>query len=166
MQCIFSVFFSRSIRYSSPSSPVPQGGQPVWTESRVSCPLTCSWVRPMESTAGDWRERGGRRVAGGIWYLPRLRVVAPGGPLSFYVWGQGIAFAFSASLYPIHSVYTAYVLSYFSPVQLFVTLWTITHQAPLSMGFSRQEYWSGLLCPPPGDLPNPGTESASLISSA
>ena len=40
-----------------------------------------------------------------------------------------------------------------SPVQLFATLWTVTHQAPLSMGFSRQEYWSGLPCPPPGDLP-------------
>ena len=43
-----------------------------------------------------------------------------------------------------------------SRVQLFVTPWTIAHQAPLSMGFSRQEYWSGLPCPPPGDLPNPG----------
>ena len=36
------------------------------------------------------------------------------------------------------------------------TPWTVAHQAPLSMGFSRQEYWSGLLCPTPGDLPNPG----------
>ena len=40
----------------------------------------------------------------------------------------------------------------------FVTLWTIARQAPLSMGFSRQEYWSGLPCRPPGDLPNPGIE--------
>ena len=37
----------------------------------------------------------------------------------------------------------------------------VAHQAPLSMGFSRQEYWSGLSCPPPGDLPDPGTEPAS-----
>ena len=37
-----------------------------------------------------------------------------------------------------------------------VTLWTVTHQAPLSEGFSRQEHWSGLPCPPPGDLPHPG----------
>ena len=43
-----------------------------------------------------------------------------------------------------------------SHVQLFVTLWTIARQAPLSMEFSRQEYWSGLPCPPPRDLPNPG----------
>ena len=42
------------------------------------------------------------------------------------------------------------VLSQFSHVQLFATLWTIAHQIPLSMGFSKQEYWSGLPCPPPG----------------
>ena len=39
----------------------------------------------------------------------------------------------------------------------FATPWTVAHQAPLSMGFSRQEYWNGLLCPTPGDLPDPGT---------
>ena len=54
----------------------------------------------------------------------------------------------------------------FSCVWLFVTPRTIARQAPLSMGFSRQEYWSGLLCPPPGDLPNPVIEPASLTSPA
>ena len=49
-------------------------------------------------------------------------------------------------------------LSCFSRVRLFVTLWTIAHQAPLAIGFSRQEYWSGLPCPPLGDLPDPGIE--------
>jgi len=44
---------------------------------------------------------------------------------------------------------------------LFVIPWTVTHQAPLSMGFSRQEYWSGLPWPPPGDLPSPGIKPAS-----
>ena len=58
------------------------------------------------------------------------------------------------------------VLSRFSRVQLFVMLWTVAHQAPLSMGFSRQEYWSGLPCSPPGDLPDPGIEPASLMSPA
>ena len=53
------------------------------------------------------------------------------------------------------------LLSCFSNVQLYATLWTATHRAPLSMGFSRQEYWSRLPCPPPEDLPNPGTEPAS-----
>ena len=58
------------------------------------------------------------------------------------------------------------VLSRFSCVQLFVTLWTVACQAPLSMGFSRQEYWSGLSCPPPRDLPDPGIEPTSLMSLA
>ena len=53
-----------------------------------------------------------------------------------------------------------------SCVQLFVTLWTIARQAPLSMGFSRQEYWSGLPFPSPGDLPNPGIEPRSPILQA
>ena len=48
-----------------------------------------------------------------------------------------------------------------SRVRLFMTPWTAAHQAPLPMGFSRQEYWSGLLRPPLGDLPNPGIKSAS-----
>ena len=58
------------------------------------------------------------------------------------------------------------MLSPFSRVQLFATPWTVARQAPLSIGFSRQEYWSGLPCPPPGDLPNPGIEPKSLMSPA
>ena len=53
-----------------------------------------------------------------------------------------------------------------SRVQLFVTPWTVALQAPLSMGFSRQEYWNGLPCPPPEDLPDPGIEPESLASPA
>ena len=45
-----------------------------------------------------------------------------------------------------------------------MTPWTVAHQAPLSTGFSRQEYWRGLPCSPPGDLPNPGIEPASPLS--
>ena len=52
----------------------------------------------------------------------------------------------------------------FSHVQLFVTLWTVAHQAPLSMDFPRPEYWSGWPFPPPGDLPNPGVEPTSPVS--
>ena len=52
------------------------------------------------------------------------------------------------------------------PYGLFATLWTVAHQAPLSMEISRQEYRSGLPFPPPGDLPNPGIEPASLMSPA
>ena len=53
------------------------------------------------------------------------------------------------------------MLSRFSPVLLFVTPWTVTLQAPLSMGFHRQEYWNGLPFPPLGDLPDPGIEPGS-----
>ena len=48
-------------------------------------------------------------------------------------------------------------------LQSYLTLWTVAHQAPLSIGFSRQEYWHGLPRPPPGDLPDPGIESVSLM---
>ena len=61
----------------------------------------------------------------------------------------------------IHGIFQGRVLGWgaiafcISYVWLFASSWTVAHQAPLSMGFSRQEYWSGLPCPPPGDLPKP-----------
>ena len=55
------------------------------------------------------------------------------------------------------------VLNCFRHVRLFVTLWILARQAPLSMGCSRQEYWGGLPCPPPIDLPDPGIEPVSLM---
>ena len=58
------------------------------------------------------------------------------------------------------------MLSCFSCVQLFVTLWTVACQAPLPMGFSRQEYWSGLPFPSPGDIPDTGIKPGSLASPA
>ena len=60
----------------------------------------------------------------------------------------------------------ACVLSHFTHVRLFVTLWTVACQAPLSMGFSRQEYWSELPCPPPKDLPDPGIKPIHPASPA
>ena len=62
--------------------------------------------------------------------------------------------------------YSMCVLSSFSHVRLFVTLCTIAHQPPLSIGFSRQEYWSELPCPPPGNLPDPEIKPKSLVSPA
>ena len=58
------------------------------------------------------------------------------------------------------------MLSLFSRVWLFVTPWTIAHQAPLSMGFSRQEYWSGFPYPSPGNLTDPGIKATSPTSPA
>ena len=59
------------------------------------------------------------------------------------------------------AIHSMCVLSCFGHVRLFVTPWTVAHQAALSMGFLRQEYWSGLSCPPPRDLPDPRIELAS-----
>ena len=56
------------------------------------------------------------------------------------------------------------LLSRFSRVRLFATPWTVAYQGPLSMGFSRQEYWSGLPFPSPGDLPDPGIKPTALMS--
>ena len=56
----------------------------------------------------------------------------------------------------------ACMLSHFNRVQLFATLWIIANQTPLSMGFSRQEHWSGLPCFLPGELPDSGMESHLL----
>ena len=58
------------------------------------------------------------------------------------------------------------MLSHFSCVPLFAIPWTVARQAPLSLGFSRQGYWSGLPFPPPGDLPHPGIKPASLALQA
>ena len=58
------------------------------------------------------------------------------------------------------------VLSRFGRVQSLTTPWTVARQAPLSTGFSKQEHWNGLPCPPPRDPPNPGLEPASLMSPA
>ena len=60
----------------------------------------------------------------------------------------------------------ACLISLFSLVQLFATPWTLAHQTPLSMGFSRQESWGGLPCPPPRDLSNPGVEPMTPVSLA
>ena len=72
-------------------------------------------------------------------------------------------FIFSSLVY---SPVCACMLSRFSCVWVFATLWTIAREAALSMGFFRQKYWRGCPCPPPGDLPNQGTEPASLTSPA
>ena len=74
----------------------------------------------------------------------------------------GIEKMFSFCLNSINSC--VFMLSCFNHVQLFVALWTTAPHAPLSMGFSRQERWSGLTCPPPGDPPNPGIKPMPLIS--
>ena len=65
-----------------------------------------------------------------------------------------------------HLLLLLLLLSRFSRVRLCATPWTVARQVPLPMGFSRQEYWRGLPCPPPGDLPDPGIEPMSSASPA
>ena len=72
----------------------------------------------------------------------------------------------SIDINSLYLIVGACMLSCFNRVRLLVTLWTVAQQAPLSMGFSRQEYWSGLPHPTPGDLPDLGMESTSLMSHA
>ena len=72
----------------------------------------------------------------------------------------------TAPRHPQQSIVHACVLSPFSCVPLFVTLWTVAHQVPLSTGFSKQESWSGLPRPLPGDLTDPGMEPTSLMPPA
>ena len=72
---------------------------------------------------------------------------------SSYIWIKKKNLSFGGSV--------LHVLSHFSHVRLFVILWTVAQQDPLFMGFSRQEFWSGLPCPPPRDLPNPWIKPAS-----
>ena len=68
------------------------------------------------------------------------------------------------SFFPHHVAECMHACCHVSPVPLFMTLWTVTCQALLSTGFSRQEHWSGLPRLPPGDLPDPGIQSMSLRS--
>ena len=68
---------------------------------------------------------------------------------------------------PLLLIYQSIVFAQsFSHVQFFMTPWTVAHQAPLSIEFLRQEYWSGLPFPIPGEFPKPGIEPASLVSPA
>ena len=87
----------------------------------------------------------------------------------FWIYIQSWSLGFLYSIYKSNSWHfyskdSCMCASHFSHVWLFVTLWTVFCQALLSMGFFRQEYWNGLPCPPPGDLPDPGIKPASLMS--
>ena len=72
----------------------------------------------------------------------------------------------SSNISPLSFSMAVCLLSHFSCVRPFATPWTVARPAPLSMGFSRQEYWSGLPFPPSGDLSDPGIEPVSPVSPA
>ena len=86
-----------------------------------------------------------------------------------YLWALSLSSLCLSKYCPICLFFVAicvWVLTCFSHIQLFATLWTQARQTPLSIGFCRKEDWSGVPFPTPGDLPNPRIEPASLVSSA
>ena len=105
----------------------------------------------------------GACMSSGVLWFPLSMWMIPGWlPLSWVL--SQVEFG-TVSLHPERRKH-ACMLSCFSCIRLFATQWTVTYQAPLSTGFSRQEYWSGLPFPPPGNLPNRGIEPASPVSPA
>ena len=114
-------------------------------------------VKNPSANAGDLRDLGSILVLG------RSPGGGQGNPLQYSCLENPIG---RGHCHPSKNQTACMHVSHFNGVQLCVTLWTVSSQAPLSMGFSRQEYWSGLPCPPPGDLPAPGIELVSLVSPA
>ena len=90
-----------------------------------------------------------------FWYLTIFFSLPRSSKQRFHILGSPVTFKI---------VCRVCVLHHFGRVQLYVTLWAVAHQAPLSMGFSGQEYWSGSPRPPPGHLPGPGVNPVSLSS--
>ena len=88
------------------------------------------------------------------------------GRYMYLVLRQSFLFWIISSLIKTELCICVHGLSCFSSVCLFETLWTVAHQAPLSMGFSRQEYWNVLPRPPPGDFPDPRIKPRSHMSPA
>ena len=113
------------------------------------------------------RIRKANNLFPGMWILTQSKSLVPLWISSSSPWLGGVSASLSweTGIRHLHKQ-SVHVLIHFGRVKLFATLWTIAYQALLSMGFSRQEYWSGWPCPPPGDLPNPGIKPMSLTSSA
>ena len=104
-----------------------------------------------------WWWAGGSRG-----YMPRKAMTREKG----LVLPCSIGLKITQARWKMPSLHHACMLSHFRSVQLCTTLWNVAHQVSPSMGFPRQEYWSGLPCPPPEDLPDPGIKPTSLLSPA
>ena len=145
-----------------------------WCLSHIFCFLLVSWNLYMlvAQLPPCWWRHSSKGGGPDIWKEPQPGMLTFSyymrkklGSLSPHFFSLSVCLSLSHththrvnSPHPVH----ARVLSRFSRVRLYATPWTVAHQAPLSTGFSRQEYWSGLPCPPPGDLPDPGIEPRSL----
>ena len=126
------------------ATPVP--GPPLGWASSAACPFLLNT---------DFRLRAGNSC------LCQLHSSVP---KANQITAQMHKYTHICILNTLHTHTYACVLSRFSRVQLFAAPWTEAHQAPLSMGFSREEYCNGLPCPPPGHLPKLGIEPASPTS--
>ena len=150
---------------------VKEGHREMWfkkrTPGRWELPVQRPWGKSTWHTEGQQRAPCGLCRGNRLEDLKGLSHRSRAGLSTLYkaLWGIVKMLAFTlnevGSHWKILNADAACVLSRFSRVQLFVTTWTVVHQAPLSMGFSRQEYWSGLPCSPLGDLPDPGLEPVS-----
>ena len=148
---------------SPPGSPVPG-----ILQARI-----LEWVAISFSSAWKWKVKV--KSLSHVWLLVTPWTAAYQAPLpmgfSRQEYWSGLPFPSPCSILPvfkatcpIYECYLLNVLSCFYCVRLFVTLWTVACQVPLSIGFSRQEYWSGFSCPPPGDLPTQGSNLHSYVS--
>ena len=124
----------------------------------------------VEEKSPLWRKGRGLNI---LQALSRVHVSPQGSQLHSMCWGyKGFLLGTCVYLCVLKSWTrlgdwtTTTTTTKLSHVWHFVIPWTVAFQAPLSMGFSRQECWSGLPCPPPGDLPNPRIKSTSLTSPA
>ena len=119
----------------------------------VSAIMSCRQAEKRKRERTPWQEEGvGKNQILWIWFRTTAIIHILQGRDKLRVWD-----------WHTHIVYLC-VCCMLSHVWLFVTLWTVTCQVLLSMGFSRQEHWSRLPFPPPGDLPNPGIKAASPAS--
>ena len=131
---------------------LPFASEIIWSETRTDetrCSRSTIQKEPLEEKLGFW--------------VPHTVSHFAYGPFS-----TGLHLCSSLLLFGEASQLACAKVHVFmlSCVWLFATPWTVAHQAPLSMGFSKQEYWSGLPCPPPRDLPDPGIKAASPASPA
>ena len=116
---------------------------------------TLEWVAISFSNAWKWKVK--------VKFLRLVRLFGTPGTAAYQA-PPSMGFSRHSTCLVKKSYILLLLLSRFSHVHILVTLWIVVCQSPLSMGFSRQEYWSGLPCPPSKDLPNPRITHASLVS--
>ena len=164
VSCYTELFFLECVPRATPLDPLWKEGL-FWMQNALLCkkvehcsagPWRCLSLKPSSNQQMKQCFRSWDRLQ-----TPIITVIVMMIATNLYWWPFQ---AFVKSLTSVILCVPVCMLSCFSHVWLFATLWTVAHQAPLSMGLSRQEYWNGLPCPPPVDLPNPGVEPISLTS--